>query len=124
MIQARNIDFASLPGNYSTSEINTGFTWVDGKVIYKKTVRISSYPNTAEKAVAHGITNLKQVIHLSGFMATSNGGAWPIPMPPNPLANIVTGITAFADQTNIVIRTGSDRSSYSGYITLYYTKTA
>lgn len=122
-ITASMIDWTTMPGSYSTTEQKTPFTWVDGKVICKKTVFIASYPNTAEKAVAHGITNLKQVIKLSGFMAISNGGAWPIPMPPNPLSSIETGITAFADQTNIVIRTGSDRSPYSGYITLWYTKT-
>ena len=123
VITSSMIDWTTMPGSYSTTEQKTPFTWVDGKVICKKTVFIASYPNTTEKAVAHGITNLKQVIKLSGFMAISNGGAWPIPMPPNPLSSIETGITAFADQTNIVIRTGSDRSPYSGYITLWYTKT-
>lgn len=124
MIQARNLDFTTLPGNYSTSEVDTGYTWVDDKKIYKKTVYISSFPNATEKTVSHGISNIGQIISLCGFMATGNGGCWPIPMPPNPLAAITTGIIAFASNTEITIRTGSDRRQYSGYITLYYTKTS
>ena len=36
-ITASKIDFSTLGGNYSTSEQDTGFTWIDGKHIYKKT---------------------------------------------------------------------------------------
>jgi hypothetical protein len=108
--------------SYSTSEQATGEKWIDGKTIYRKTVYISSFPNATEKTVSHGISNIGQIISLCGFMATGNGGCWPIPMPPNPLAAITTGIIAFASNTEITIRTGSDRRQYSGYITLYYTK--
>ena len=37
-VTANKIDFTTLPGNYSTTEQNTGYTWIDGKPIYKKTV--------------------------------------------------------------------------------------
>lgn len=37
-VKAENIDFTTLLfGNYSLEEQDTGFTWVDGKHIYKKT---------------------------------------------------------------------------------------
>ena len=112
------------PNSYSLSEKWTGGYWVDGKKIYKKTIYVASFPNAAEATIAHNISNLGQVIRLQGYMATGSGGAWPIPMPPNPLAAITTGIIAFASNTSITIRTGSDRRQYSGYITLWYTKSS
>jgi len=112
------------PNSYSTEERWTGGYWVDGKPIYKKTIYVSSFPNAAEATINHNISNLGQVIFLQGYMATGSGGAWPIPMPPNPLASITTGIIAFASNTSIIIRTGSDRRQYSGHITLWYTKSS
>jgi hypothetical protein len=50
-VTASKIDFSTLNfGNYSTSEVDTGFTWIDGSKIYKKTIEhlsgLSSGVNT------------------------------------------------------------------------------
>ena len=58
-VTANKIDFTTFPfGNCSTSEVNTGFTWVDGSPIYKKTVNFGVLPNNTSKQVAHNIQNV------------------------------------------------------------------
>lgn len=60
-LAVRNLDFANLVfGNYSTSEVDTGFTWIDGSKIYKKT-----FQNTfsgSENSLATGVSNLDLLI--------------------------------------------------------------
>ena len=49
---------------YSTNEVNTAKTWIDGKPIYRKVVEFGSFPNSGSKTVATGITNLARIISL------------------------------------------------------------
>ena len=116
-VTAPKTDFG---GDYSTSEVNTGFKWVDGKDIYKKTVNFGALPNSTTKTVAHGITGLLHVLdhkteaHDSSFMYSA------------PHANVSatgTQISIYFDATYIYIVTGTNRSSATAYITLFYTKT-
>ena len=105
-------------GNYSTSEVATDFTWVDGKTIYRKTVNIGNLPNTTTKSVAHGITTIQNVIRLYGFAKT---GSIYVPLPF--VSNILTSqITININGANIDVITGSDRSAFTGYIIIEYTK--
>ena len=118
MIQARKLTPGI--GNYSTSEVDTGFTWVDGKSIYKKTISIGALPNNTTKNVAHGITSIDKIINWTGASTnTLNNQVILLPSPANATFTVVV------NNTNIVITTTSDRSGYSySYVTLYYTKTA
>lgn len=52
-----NVDWATLPGNYSTSEQATPFKWIDGKTIYKKTIKINNPTINATTDHPHGISN-------------------------------------------------------------------
>ena len=124
-ITASKIDFSTFgDGNYSTSETNTGFTWVDGSPIYKKTINFGTLPNATSKTVAHNITNLKRVIRIEGYAYhPTNHVTYPIPFASkdDPTYNI--GITA--DETSVEIGTGLDRSYLTEcYITLHYIKTS
>lgn len=116
VIQARKLTPGI--GNYSTSEVDTGFTWVDGKSIYKKTISIGALPNNTTKNVAHGITSIDKIINWTGASTnTLNNQVILLPAPAN------ATFTVIVNNTNIVITTTSDRSGYSySYITLYYTK--
>lgn len=53
---------------YSTSEIKTGNTWIDGKAIYRKVIVTENLtPDPAlgdTKIIEHGITNMDKVISL------------------------------------------------------------
>lgn len=112
----------SLADNYSTTEQNTGSTWVDGKPIYKKTLNIGTLPSSASsgKNTAHNISNLDFVVKVEGAAMASDGARIPLPYADTSGAGVV-GV--FVNNTNIYVFAGQNRSSYSGYVTLYYTKT-
>ena len=106
--------------NYSTNEKIVG-KWVDGKPIYQKTFNFGTLPNTNIKSVTHGILNLSKIISIQGF-AFYNTSIIFISLPfSHPTTNY--NISINIDETNINVITGSDRSGWSGYITLCYTKT-
>ena len=121
VIQARKLD--SGIGDYSTSEVDTGFTWIDGKHIYKKTINFGALPNNDTKRVDHGVTNIDRIIQveqsinnapsgsLHGFLFIASGQA------------TVNDFNFWGTDTQICIRTNGDRRESYAYITLYYTKT-
>ncbi len=106
---------------YSTDERQVGY-WINGKPIYQTTINFGTLPNTAIKTVAHGISDIDTVVNVWGIAEISGGGYWmPITSPgPN---NYTYGITVEVRSTTIGIRAGSDRSSWSAYATIQYTKT-
>lgn len=110
--------------DYSLSEVNTGVKWVDGNLIYKKTINFGTLPNNTTKTVAHGITNLGYVIKIEGTTYNPNNGHYnPIPLSfkgGDTQYNVETYVTS----SNIVMISTTDRSRYSAYITLYYTKSS
>ena len=113
---------ASPTFDYSTTETDTGATWIDGSHIYKKTVDTGTLPNATAKNVAHNISNLNRVIRLEGYTynPTSLTTA-PLPFCSPATSNIAVNVNS----TNITVTTGIDRTSFSeSYITLYYTKSA
>lgn len=109
-------------GNFSTSEVSTGFTWIDGKTIYKKTISVGALPNATTKNTAHGISNLSSVINISGF-AVNSTTFFPLPHATSASGNLIYGIGVYVSGSNIVMDAGDNRSSFSGYVTLLYTKT-
>ena len=121
-VTAPKIDFTTFKsGNFSTSEQATEYTWVDGSIIYKKTVSTGALPNSTTKSVAHGITNLAFVIEAEGYAKNPTSNVYyPIPCTLNS-APLQIGLTL--DNTNINIYTGSDRTVFTtSYVTVYYTK--
>lgn len=120
VLSSNNIDFTTF--SYSLEETNTGFTWVDGKPIYKKTVSCGALPvGSADKEVAHGISNLGICVSLSGIAYNSTTGSTiPIPEAAN---NLDYMVTLRVSPTNVIIQCTADRSAYSQtYITILYTK--
>lgn len=102
---------------YSLEERMIGF-WIDGKPLYEKTVDCGAMPNATSKSVAHGISNISRFV--KGELSTDNGTNG---------ATIVFGshtndaMTAYCDRTNIVIASTDDRSEYTGFAIVRYTKT-
>ena len=120
---AQNIDFATFgDGNYSTTETSTGFTWVDGSPIYKKTINFGTLPNATSKTVAHGVANVDRVIQVSGYAYyPTNQVTYPIPFVSGIDQTYNIGMTA--NNTVVEITTGIDRTMLTEcYITIYYTK--
>lgn len=107
--------------SYSTSEVNTNETWINGKPIYKKVVDIGTLPNATTKQVNHDITNIDRIIKLYG-VAWETGSTWTIVLP----ASSPTGsnnINLSASGTVLNIQTGTNRTDWSGYVVVEYTKT-
>ncbi len=107
--------------DYSTTEQNTGCLWTDGKTIYRKVINLGSLPNATPGSVAHGISNLSTVVRLSGF--ATNGTVF-FPLPLARYSNFASQIGLYADTTNIIVEPGNDRTSYTGYVVIEYTKTS
>lgn len=57
--------------SYSTSEIDTGTTWIDGKKIYKKTftktTAISSSNSTSSYQIALGVENIDTIVNFEAI---------------------------------------------------------
>lgn len=107
---------------YSTAETLTGGTWIDGKPIYRKVIDFGALPNATEKAVDHNITNLDKMLLIMGV--TTDGGSIN-PLPYANSSNVIYSIMIYATNTQVCIRTGSDRRVFTQtYIILEYTKTS
>ena len=103
---------------YSTEEQIVG-EWIDGKPLYQKTVSCGAMPNNTTKQVAHGISDIREVVDITGtFNNGTNFFDIPNPMPSGNYAK------ANVNKTYIEIETKSNLSAYTYcYVTLRYTKT-
>lgn len=109
-------------GSYSTSEVNTGAKWIDGKDIWKKTVNTGALPNTATKNIAHSISGYETFIGIQGFAYGSGANTLPLPYTDQSLT--IAQVALYVAGDNIRILTGIDRTAYtSSYVTVFYTKT-
>lgn len=121
-VKSDNIDFATLNiMNYSTTEKKTGMTWIDGKPIYRKTINIGSLPNNTYKNINHGISNIDVIVRWEGFAKQSSDSTWvPLPFADS---NSAGSMGIYVNQSKIYVFDGANRTGFSGYVTLYYTKT-
>ena len=104
---------------FSTDEKPVGM-WTDRKILYAKTVDCGALPNNNFKRVAHNISNLEAVHFLIGSAKSSTDA---IPINFNWTDNVSSTVAGLIEGNNIVLGTGVDRSSYTAYVTLFYTKT-
>lgn len=106
--------------HYSENEEVIG-TWIDGSTLYRKTVNVGSFPNCTHKEIAHGITNLGIVLRMYGYAkSTTTSLILPYITVEHGMYQIALEIT----DTNVVIWTDYDRSAFSGYVVLEYTKSS
>jgi phage minor structural protein len=106
--------------SYSESEHVVG-TWIDGSIVYEKTVNIGTLPNATTKTVAHGISGLAWVVSLNGTCLGSNTY---LPLPFTDNTAVTNDIRIDANATNISIRTGQNYSAFHGYVTIRYIKSS
>ena len=106
--------------NYNSSEKVIG-TWIDGKPLYRKVINFGQLPNATSKSVAHGISNLKHIVKMEG-VASASGGNLFIPIP-NVDTSTTYNINLYANASNVVIKTSSDRTSMTiCYVIIEYIK--
>ena len=111
---------------YSTTEVDTGKIWIDGKPIYRKVIECGYGPNgttSTTKSVPHNISNLGDVISISGFCKGDSGAYLPFPYEPTNL-NTKDGLAVYISNGNVVATTlGFNFNTYKIYAILEYTKT-
>lgn len=113
--------YITLNRKYSTSEQSTGETWVDGKTIYQKTIKITSL--NSNRTYTHGISSFGELIDIRGTGYWSGQG-W------QPIQRVVTdGIAPYGlglgdiDATKFMLQVGTSYTGFQkAYITLKYTK--
>lgn len=94
-----------------------------GKPVYVKMIDCGNLPNAGLKTVSIGTSGLEKVIDISGCAVdASNGDFYSIPATNFDVSTPNIGLYVTGPQS-IVISTQSDRSSYSAYVKVKYTKT-
>lgn len=111
-------------GSYSTDEVDTGATWIDGRHIYKKTVYFEAL-GTGDIELPHNINNLDFSIDTSGF-CTNGQFSWNIPF--SSVDSVGSSMASYVNNNPnrpyVVVKCGStDRSSFRAWITIKYVKT-
>lgn len=127
-ITSAKIDWSTTPQSYSTSEVNTGATWIDGKPIYKKTIDMGALP-------AGGTTTTSDVSSLNiETLVDCRGMAWnptsrnfrPLPFVGDSMDNMLrVDVQNVSDvhTLRIISTTGGAWTGYTkSYVTLWYTK--
>lgn len=109
---------------YSTEEVKTGETWIDGKPIYKKTIQFTTSA-IGKHSIKHNISNLDTIIEGKGSAKDSSGGFYMFPM-----SAAVDNVSAWSisiqnvDKTYFYFFRGTGvTGTMTSYVTLYYTKT-
>ena len=114
--------------SYSTSEIKTNATWIDGKPIYKKTFVVSIPSSGNVVTFQHGVNNLGFFVKSEGVAMSSNGTT--ARFLPDFYINDdnISGVFGCAiyggslSSGNVDITYGSWYRGGTVYATLYYTK--
>ena len=91
---------------------------IDGKEEYGKRINIGALPNATDKSIPTGLTNVKYT-GMRG-MATNNSSF--ICLPATAVSSMTQQVNIYITNNSIYLQTGNDRSSYTGTVTVYYTK--
>lgn len=123
-IVSNGVYVEDMPVSYSSSEQDSGIRWIDGKVVYQKTINFGVAPNNTNKSVAHGISNISEVIKYEGFTSTGPGNGNYMSLPFVESSNVAYSMSVRATNTHVTIKTNQDNTPFTNtYVTLFYTKT-
>lgn len=106
--------------NYSTNETPTGRKWIDNKDTYIKVVNCGSLPNNTQKYIQTNV-NVDTLISLN-IMAGNSSVGYFIPVPFISLSNEDIRYDYQKTNQEISISTTSDRSGWTAYAIMEYTK--
>ena len=106
-------------GSYSLNEIETPFTWIDGKTIYKKTFQ-NHFSGSGDKIV-FTFSNIK-IIKVEGFIDPLTSSAVGRMVPTMYGSPVVINSYYTWDAEDLTFKAISDFFDYDVYTTVYYTK--
>jgi hypothetical protein len=111
--------YAYKPPAYSYDEVDTGEKWVDGKAIYRKCISVAALPNNTT-LTAGTLASLDTLVSIHGEAKSTNQSGYSRPLPF--VGNGSNDIRVDVSDYDVVIKTTTDWSSYSGILVLEYTK--
>lgn len=108
--------------SWTTTEDLTGFSY-EGKPIYRRTVSVGTLPNNGVKDVLHGIVGVDRLMKIEGVARDSAGTQLPVTYghPQSPFVMYLVS-NGSGGGPSIRITTSSDRTAFSGLVTMEYTK--
>lgn len=127
--QSYSCNYLNRINDYSTSEINTGKKWINGKPIYRKVITGTTSTKDTGFSVAHGVSNYGiMMIDNKSFIKSVGASTFitPINCPPGSSSDYnKRPVRASIVDNNITIYIGSYNgyNSYEYNIILEYTKT-
>lgn len=107
---------------YSTDEHVVG-KWIDGSILYEKTVDCGELPNNTTKSVSHSISNLGKIIDIACIQYNGLNTEWGT-VPDVNISSLSNQLRVSVNTTKINLQTGGNYSGYYAYCTLKYTKTS
>ncbi len=133
-VTADKIDFSTMPGNYSTSETLTGYTWTNGKPIYRRnfTGTVNVPADTLVNTTLWASSTIEDIVNVGGTMGYYPGtgaGRNFLPWAETDTTGTVTnfGMVYLAAATNDLIfrrfSKGQQRDNLPYNIWIEYTKT-
>ena len=116
----KKVDATTL--GFEISEIFTG-QYLNSKPIYQKMISVGVLPNNTTKSISTGITGADYIwVDMENSFAFNHGASYPIPyVDPKTVANSI-GVRITNNGATVIVSTGTNWSTYSGCITLRYTK--
>lgn len=106
--------------SYSTSETDTGKTWIDGKKIYRKTLSVVTAAGSTDASISTGLTGIS-----TGWFAQPSFGAFAGTILPIPYANgeETFEVAVYSDDGFATVRIKSQNLlDGTKYVTIEYTK--
>lgn len=116
----KKVDATTL--GFGIPETFTG-QYLNSKPIYQKMISVGALPNNTMKSISTGITDADYVwVDMENSFAFNSGASYPIPyVDPKTVANSI-GVRITNNGATVIVSTGTNWSTYSGGITLRYTK--
>lgn len=115
--------------DYSTTETELPYKWIDGKQIYRRVVQVG--PIAASKYMTYDFmptSEIGDIISIRGAARANDGSEWlPIPVASHwaegvNLYAINVNVNCSADTATITVAMGSSRSITRGFVVIDYTK--
>lgn len=103
-----------------TNEIKPTNDFVDGKNVYVKRVYFGNLPNTTTKSVPSGVDFSNKLVTKIEAIGKIDGSNIYFPIPnTNPVA-LNFGVNITLNSNDIIIATGTDRSTQVAWVTIYF----
>lgn len=115
-------NFVNKANTYSTSEVDTGMKWIDGRSIYRKVFSFTTGGSEADLGINHNISNFDVAINVYGYVEDGNNGCFPIPNSYRNMSSTYAFFIYRIDSTSIVLSYGSHKANRNGYVVLEYIK--